>query len=156
MLERITFSSFSELSFKMVIKLVLKFMVISHHKCSICRANIRYKTLRCQLPLWTGLFPLFDSPSGPLQCWFICYEPVFVFYVLLLLLLYNSFTFHPSIGSSCTAAVINDVVKRPAFSLFTDCCHGDNNENRCKSLSAYYYWLYKKKQSLYLLCTNVN
>lgn len=42
------------------------------------------------------------------------------------------------------AAVVNDVVEQLAFSLFTDCCHGDNNENRCKSLSAYYYWLYKK------------
>lgn len=63
------------------------------------------------------------------------------FYVL-----YNYFIFHPSIWSSCTAALINDVVEQLAFSLFTDCCHGHNNENKCKSLSAYYYWLYKKNK----------
>lgn len=33
-----------------------------------------------------------------------------------------------------------------------DCCHGDNIENRCKSLSAYYYWMYKKRQQKNKVC----
>lgn len=112
--------------------------------------SVKYDTHDSSLPLWKAIISPFLTTTPPLcppQCLIIWYEPVFGFSCFIKFLIFHAWIW------SGTAAVMTDVVDQPAFSLtrslslslVTDCCRGDSNENRCKSLSAYYYyWLYKK------------